>query len=94
MPLFVAEHVHPADRCPARNPQMAQGLLAIIHGAGQAGITIHGDAVTSHLHHLYLIADAPNEEAVRTYFAPFGQMGSLTVSPASHCEEVVARGAC
>ena len=94
MPLFVAEHTHPAERCPARNPQMAAGLLALLKNAGNAGIAIHGDAVANHQHHLYVIADAPNEDAVRTYFAPFGQMGTLTVSPASHCEQVVARGEC
>ncbi|HTW40171.1 MAG TPA: DUF3303 family protein [Thermoplasmata archaeon] len=94
MPLFVTEHTHPAEQCPAQNPQMAQGLLAIIHNAGSAGIKIHGDAVTNQQHHLYIIADAPSEEAVRKYFAPFGQMGTLTVTKASHCEEVVARGAC
>ncbi len=94
MPLFVAEHTHPADRCPARNPQMAAGLLAIIQNAGKAGIRIHGDAVARDQHHLYVIAEAPDEASVRTYFAPFGQMGTLSVSPASHCEEVVARGAC
>jgi hypothetical protein len=94
MPLFVTEHTHPADHCPAKNPQMAQGLLAIIHNAGSAGIKIHGDAVTNQQHHLYIIAEAANADAVRKYFAPFGQMGTLTVTPASHCEEVVARGAC
>jgi len=94
MPLFVAEHTHPAERCPARNPQMAAGLLALLKNAGNAGISIHGDAVANHQHHLYVIADAPSEDAVRTYFAPFGQMGTLTVSPASHCEQVVARGEC
>ncbi len=94
MALFVAEHTHPADRCPAGNPQMASGLLAIIKNADRAGIRIQGDAVAFHQHHLYVIAEAPNEEAVRRYFAPFAQMGTLTVTPASHCEEVVARGAC
>jgi hypothetical protein len=94
MPLYVAEHTHPAERCPAQNPQMAQGLLAIIHGAGQHGIKVHGDAVTNGAHHLYLIVDAPSEKAVRDYFAPFGQMGTLSVAPASHCEDVVSRGAC
>ena len=94
MPLFVAEHTHPAEQCPARNPQMAAGLLAIIHNAGKAGIRIQGDAVTSQQHHLYLIAEAPNQQALQQYLAPFGQMGTLVVTPASHCEEVVARGAC
>ena len=94
MPLYVTEHTHPAERCPAGNPQMAAGLLALIRNADKAGIKIHGDAVTEHQHHLYVIADAPSEAAVRQYFAPFGQMGTLTVTPASHCEQVVARGAC
>jgi Protein of unknown function (DUF3303) len=92
--LFVAEHTHPAERCPAANPEMAGGLLAILHNAGKAGIKVHGDAVTRGEHHLYLIVDAENEKKVRDYFAPFGQMGTLKVTPASHCEEVVARGAC
>jgi hypothetical protein len=94
MALFVAEHTHPAEQCPARNPQMAAGLLALIHGAPQKGIQVHGDAVANGAHHLYLIVDAKDEKAVREYFAPFAQMGTLTVSPASHCEQVVARGAC
>jgi hypothetical protein len=94
MPLFIAEHSHSAATCPAKNPQMAGGLLAIIHNADKAGIKVHGDAVATGGHHLYLIVDGPSEKAVREYFAPFGQMGSLTVTPASHCEEVVARGAC
>ncbi len=94
MPLYVAEHTHPADRCPAKNPSMAAGLLALIQNGGRAGIRIRGDAVTNQQHHLYVIAEAPSEEAVRGYFAPFAQMGTLTVSGASHCEEVVARGAC
>lgn len=94
MPLFVAEHTHPAERCPARNPQMAAGLLSLLHNADKAGIKIHGDAVTDHQHHLYLIADAEDEASLRNYLAPFGQMGTLTVSPASRCEQVVARGAC
>ncbi|HLM90831.1 MAG TPA: DUF3303 family protein [Thermoplasmata archaeon] len=94
MALFIAEHTHPGERCPAQNPQMAAGLLAIIHSAGQAGIRVHGDAVANGGHHLYLIVEAENEKKVRDYFAPFGQMGTLKVTPASHCEEVVERGAC
>lgn len=94
MPLFVAEHTHPAERCPARNPQMAAGLLALIQNAGKAGIRIQGDAVTNQQHHLYIIAEAPNLQSIQQYLAPFGQMGTLSVTQASHCEEVVARGAC
>lgn len=94
MPLFVAEHTHSADRCPARDPRMAAGLLALIANATRAGIKLHGDAVVDHQHRLCVIAEAESAEVVRRHFAPFGTMGTLTVSPASHCEEVVARGAC
>jgi hypothetical protein len=96
MPLFVAEHTHPAEQCPAKNPQMAPALLQLVSRANAAkyGLTIHGDAVTNGGHHLYLILEGPNADAVRTYLSPFGMAGTLDVHPASHCEAVVARGSC
>jgi hypothetical protein len=96
MPLFVAEHEHPADRCPAGNPQMAPFLLQILsnENAKKSGLTIRADAVAQGRHHLYVVLEGPNEAAIRQYLAPFAQAGSLNVLPASHCEEVVARGHC
>jgi uncharacterized protein with GYD domain len=96
MPLFIAEHQHPNDRCPAGNPEMAAALLQLVSKANaeKHGIQIHGDGVVRGRHQLYLIVDGPDENAVREYFAPFGMLGSLKVLPASHCEEVVARGSC
>jgi hypothetical protein len=96
MPLYVVEHTHAASACPAQNPQIAPALLQIVSAANaaRAGLTIRGDAVANGAHHLYLILDGPNAESVRRYFAPFGQLGTLEVSPASHCEQVVARGSC
>jgi hypothetical protein len=38
--------------------------------------------------------EGPSERAVRDYFQAFAQAGSLEITPASHCEEVVQRGAC
>jgi hypothetical protein len=96
MALFVAEHRHAADRCPAADPQMAPFLLQLLSApeAAKHNIQIHGDAVAQGRHHLYLIVDGPDERSVRDWLAPFGQAGSLDVVPASHCEEVVARGQC
>ncbi|MGA7861302.1 MAG: DUF3303 family protein [Thermoplasmata archaeon] len=96
MSLFVTEHTHPAETCPAKTPQMAAALLQIVNpsNAAKAGIKIHGDAVANGSHHLFLIVDATDENLVRQYFAPFGQLGTLKVTPASHCEEVVSRGHC
>jgi hypothetical protein len=94
--LFVAEHRHSADRCPASSPQMAPLLLELLSAreAAKRGVRIHGEAVARAQHHLYLVLDGPDERAVRTWLAPFAQAGSLDVLPASHCEEVVARGEC
>jgi hypothetical protein len=75
---------------------MAPALLQLVSkaNASQHGIQIHGDGVLRGAHHLYLIVDGPSEKAVQEYLAPFGMVGSLKVTPASHCEEVVARGSC
>jgi hypothetical protein len=96
MALFIAEHRHAADHCPAGNPQMAPFLLQILSpgNASKAGLTLHGDAVARGQHHLYVIIEGPNEAAVRQYLGPFAQAGSLDVIPASSCEDVVSRGAC
>jgi len=94
MALFLTEHRHEAERCPAGNPQMAGALLALIGNAAEGGLKVHAEAVTRGQHHLYVIVEGANADAVRRYFAPFGQLGTLTVTPASRCEEVVDRGAC
>ncbi len=96
MPLFVAEHRHPADGCPAANPRMAPFLLKVLANeeASKHGLRIEADAVEKGKHHLYIIVDGPSEAAVRQYLAPFAEVGSLEVVPASTCEDVVARGIC
>ncbi len=96
MSRFVVEHAHSEQTCPAKDARLAAGLLQIVAppNASQHGVTIRAEAVTNGLHHLYLIVDAANAETVRSYLAPFAQVGSLSITPASRCEEVVHRGAC
>jgi uncharacterized protein DUF3303 len=96
MALFIAEHSHAADHCPAGNPQMAPALLQIVNkqNAAKKGIVIHGDAVANGGHHLTLILEAPDQKTVQEYLAPFGMVGTLKITPSSHCEAVVARGSC
>jgi len=43
---------------------------------------------------LYLIVDAVDQSKLEAFMAPFSQMGSVEVLPASSCEQVVARAAC
>lgn len=96
MSLYVVQHQHPAEHCPARNSQMAPMLLAHLSPANaqQFGLTIKGEAVIDGGHTLYLIVDAPDQQRVREFMQPFAMAGSVDVMPASPCEVVVARGDC
>ncbi len=96
MSLFVVEHQHPADRCPAQDPQMAPMLLRHLSPENAAGydVSIQGEAVLDGEHTLVLILDAPDRENVNRFMAPFAQAGSVEVKPASSCETVVDRGTC
>lgn len=96
MALYIVKHQHPAETCPAGDPQIAPMLAQHVSKAGgqRFGIEIHGEGVINGGHTLYLILDAPDEQRVKEYMAPFSQMGSVEVLPASSCEQVVARAAC
>jgi uncharacterized protein with GYD domain len=92
--LFVVQHRHEADRCPARNPQAGQMLLQHLSSSKSFGITIHGEAVVNGAHTLYLIVDAPDRESANRFMNPFKQAGTVEILPASPCESVIARGGC
>jgi hypothetical protein len=96
MSLFVARHQHAAERCPAADPQMGAMLLQHISAQNAAahGITIQGEAVVNNAHTMYMILEAPDRERVEQFMAPFAQVGSVEVLPASTCEAVVGRGGC
>jgi uncharacterized protein with GYD domain len=96
MALFVVQHQHAAETCPAKDAQMGAMLLAHISrsNAETYGVNIQGEAVIQGAHTFYLIADAEDQETVDKFMAPFAMVGSVEVLPASHCEEVVARAGC
>ncbi len=96
MPLFVVEHKHAAETCPAGHPEMGPMLLKHVSPANATkfGVTIHSDAVIDGKHAYYLIVDAESEDNVREFMAPFAQAGTVEISAASSCERVVARGEC
>ena len=94
MPMFLVQHKHDAATCPAANKEVAPQLLQLLDHAGQAGLTIHGEAVIDGEHELNMIVEAATAAAIEQYLAPFGQMGSLTVRGGSVCKDVVARGFC
>lgn len=96
MSLFVIRHQHPAERCPAADPEMGSMLLAHLSpdNAATHGITVHGEAVINDAHTLYLIVDAPDPERVAQFMTPFAEAGSVEVLAASTCEAVVGRRGC
>ena len=96
MPLFVALHQHAAETCPAGDPQMGPMLAQHVSkpNGQKFGLEIHGEGVVTGGHTLYLIVDADEQATVDQFMAPFAQMGSVDVLPASSCEQVVARAAC
>lgn len=96
MSLFVTRHQHAAERCPATDPQMGAMLLEHLSpdNAATYGITIQSEAVINDAHTFYMIVEAPNGERVGQFMAPFAQVGSVEVLPASTCEAVVGRGGC
>lgn len=96
MALYVVQHRHPADRCPARDKQMAPMLLKHLSPANaeQFGIKIQSEAVIDGEHTLYLIVESAERDNVNRFMQPFAQAGSVEIFPASRCEAVVERGAC
>lgn len=62
--------------------------------AAKHGVSIQAEAVANDKHTLYLIAEASDEEDMNQFLAPFAQVGSVELLPASSCEAVINRGGC
>ncbi len=96
MSLFVVQHVHEAEKCPAGDAEMGPMLLKIIsdQNAANYGVTVKSEAVLDGRHTLYLIAEAEDEGKVKEFMGPFAHMGTVEIWPASSCERVVERKEC
>ncbi|MCL4541307.1 MAG: sulfite oxidase [Chloroflexi bacterium] len=96
MALFVVRHQHPADRCPAADPQMGAQLLDYLGttNAERNGITIHSEAVIDNQHTLYIILEANDTAIIDRFMQPFKMAGSVEILQASPCTAVVARRGC
>ncbi|HUI28898.1 MAG TPA: DUF3303 family protein [Candidatus Acidoferrales bacterium] len=96
MALFVVQHKHSSETCPARSKEMGGMLLSHLssRNAESYGVRIKGEGVINGKHTLYLIIEAPDEQQVKKFMEPFAMAGSVEVMSASPCEVVVERGAC
>lgn len=95
MTLFVAEHRHPPDACPASG---ASGSLLLAHvstaTAARYGVAIQAEAVIDGDHSLILIVEAAELDQVERFMAFFTRFGTVQIIPASSGEAAVARGGC
>ncbi len=94
MSLYIVQHMHAADRCPAQDSTMAPMLLKHLANSKQFGVNILSEAVADGKHTLYLLLKADSKESVNNFMQPFAQAGSVEIIPASPCEVVVGRGVC
>jgi hypothetical protein len=71
-------------------------LLSRLPAANTAkhGVSLQAEAVANDRHTLSPIDEADAEEQVTRFLAPFAQVGSVELLPASSCEVVINRGGC
>jgi hypothetical protein len=95
MPLFVAQHRHLPQDCPA-SAGSGSGLLSVISATNAArhGVTIEAEALIDGQHRLILVVDAPDCETVQSFLAFLTECGDLQIVAASTAEQAVERGGC
>lgn len=93
--LFVAQHRHPPDKCPASSGS-GPLLLSRVSAAAAAryGVTIEAEALIDGEHLLLLVVQAASQEAVERFLAFLPGPGYLRILPACSAEEAVQRGGC
>ena len=96
MSLYFVRHQHTAETCPAKDPVMGEMLLTHLSrmNARKFGVDLQGEAVLDGQHTLALIMEAKDKASVEKFMQPFAMAGSVEITPASSCEEVVAREGC
>jgi hypothetical protein len=80
--LFVAQHRHSPDRCPA-SPESGPLLLSRVSAATAAryGVTIEAEAFIHEEHLMLLVVQAASQEAVERFLAFLPGPHSLRVLP-------------
>ncbi len=96
MSLYFVQHKHNPETCPAKDPEQGNQLLEHLSplNAKSYGIKLLADAVLDGKHTFNLILEAGDEEQIKKFMEPFQQAGTVDITPASHCETVVAREGC
>jgi hypothetical protein len=93
--LFVGQHRHRPDQCPA-SPGNGPLLLSRVSAATAAryGVTIEAEALIDGEHLLLLVVQAASQQAVERVLEFVPGPGCLRVRPACSAEDAVRRGGC
>jgi hypothetical protein len=93
--LFVAQHRHTPEDCPALSGR-GELLLSRVSAAAAArhGVTIEAEAFIGVQHVLLLVVEAASPEAVAQFLAFLPGSGDLMILPAFTAEEAVEHGGC
>lgn len=96
MSLYFVQHQHSPETCPAGHPEMGPMLVKHVspQNAKAFGVDVKADVVLDGQHTFTLILEADSEDKIKDFMAPFYQAGSVEISPASSCEQVVDRAQC
>ncbi len=93
MPLFLLEHHHREEACPATNAEAARALANHVSptNATKYGVKVLSDCVFEGEHTLLVVGEADSAEKMATFAAPFMQFGPTTIRPVITCEIVAGR---
>ena len=95
IPLFVAQHRHRPEDCPAargKGPLLLSRVSAA--AAARCGVTIQAEALLDGEHLLLLVVQAASQETVERFLAFLPGPADVQVLPALTAEEAVERGGC
>ncbi|HUI05744.1 MAG TPA: DUF3303 family protein [Verrucomicrobiae bacterium] len=92
MGLYLVEHTHTAEKCPAKDPQMVRKLASHITPANAQnyGVKILADWVNDIEHRAVLVLETDSEDKAAKFARPFLKFGELKVSLGITCAEVAA----
>jgi len=90
MGLYLVEHRHTAETCPRRSKETVNQLFTHLtpYNAAKLGVQILGDWVNDDEHHLVLILEASDQDAVARFVNPLAAIGSVAIHQGTVCSEV------
>jgi hypothetical protein len=88
--LYLIQHVHTAETCPTRNPDMVRALRGHVtaDNAQRMGLSLLADWVNEPEHTVVLVVEADSQQKAEDFAAPFRQVGSVSVKAGETCEQV------